>query len=344
MFFIHNPQVNGNNYEFDIYAVVSRTGSYHSRGNIYLNYNPLAFGTSVAINNRVQTSKLILLNETVPNFGPKYNTINIFDNTSSRLSVSWAANYLFAPPGPGAHTEMRTTPTALYHVSLEILNPNATLGVSLHEPLMRNDQFYFVSQGREALYNMTPFPVEWSNLSAEHIGGQQTQINWTTIKEVNTASFEVEKQVNGADFVSISQINAAGYSDAPIQYSIVDTRSEEGQTFYRIKQIDQNGIATFSPVVALKRLEVEKFMVKGYPNPVKDIYQLEIQNPHSDWIEVHIRNLQGQLVKKERFWVEGNQVNRFRIDLEEIKAGCYFLESFESETEHRNKVHKLIKL
>lgn len=344
MFFIHNPQVNGNIYEFDIYAVVSQTGTYHSRGNIYLNYSTNAFGSDVVTNNRVQATKLTLLNENIPNVGPKYNTVNINDNTSSRFAVAWASNFLFATPGPLAHTEMRTTPTALYHISLEILNPNVTLAVSLHEPLMTYDQFYFSGPGRESLYSMLPFPVEWSDVSAEYLGGRRAQVSWTTNKEVNTATFEVEKQVNGGDFGSIYQIDAAGYSDTHVDYAYVDALESGLQTYYRIKQIDQDGLATYSPIVALKSTDTEKLSVKGFPNPVKDHFQLEIQNQNDGWIEIRVRNIQGQLVKKDHLWVAGKQVNLIKFDLEQLEAGYYFWEIIEAKTQNRSAIQKLIKL
>lgn len=344
MFFIHNPQVNGNRYEFDIYAVVSQVGTYHSRGNIYLNYNPQAFGTSVAANSRVQATKLLLLNDTIPNFGPKYSIVNIFDNSSTRFSVAWASNFLSATPGPAAHTEMRTTPTALYHISLEIINPNATLGVSLHQPLMLYEQFYFASRNRERLYAMAPFPVEWQAVSAEYVEGLGTQIQWTTAREHNTATYEVEKQVNRGDFIRIATQKAAGHSDGLITYSYLDPTESGTQTYYRIKQIDQDGIASYSSVVALKLPEVEKLAAGGYPNPVKDLYHLRIQHPESGWIEAHIRNIQGQLVKKERLWVSGNQPNEFQLNLSQLEAGCYFLETVQPLLGEKSKVQRIMKL
>jgi hypothetical protein len=191
---------------------------------------------------------------------------------------------------------------------------------------------------------MLPFPVEWSDISAEYLGGQRAQVSWTTNKEVNTATFEVEKQVNGGDFASISQINAAGYSDTPIDYAYVDALESGLQAYYRIKQIDQDGIATYSPIVTLKSIETEKFSVKGFPNPVKDHFQLEIQNQNDGWIEIQVRNMQGQLVKKDHLWVVRNQVNQIKLDLEQLEAGYYFWETVEAKTQNRSAIQKLIKL
>lgn len=342
MFFIHNPQVNGNTYSFDIYAVVSRIGTYHSRGHVYLNYNSLAFGSSVAANNRVTVTPLMLLNEVIPNVGPKYSTVNIHDNTSSRVAVSWTSNFLFATPGPLAHTEMRTTPTALYHIEMEILNPNATLAVSLNGPLMTFEQFYFKRQGIEALYSMTPFPVTWGELTANPYSGG-TEISWQTQSEVNSAFFEVEKQVDGGEFVSIHKLDAAGYSDEPLSYTITDQEKSTGKIYYRIKQTDQDGLSTYSSVVALQEIEVDALQVKGYPNPVKDVLKLDIKNPQSDWVEIQIRNIQGQLVETRRMWVEGKQNNHFSLELKGMEAGCYFLQTLEEKSNYRSNIFKFMK-
>ncbi len=343
MFFIHNPQVNGNFYEFDVYAVVSNTGSFHSRGQLYLNYNSAAFGSNVAANNRVQVTHLTLLNDSVPNIGPKYSTVNIYDNTASRFAVSWASNFLFVTPGPQAHTEMRPTPTALYHIKLEILNPSVTLALSLHGPLMQNEQFYLTAPFREAPYRMTPFAVEWADISVESLEAGKTLLNWTTARESNSAYFEVEKQQNGGDFSSIAQVIAAGHSNAKVNYAYLDETGVGENTVYRIRQVDQNGHHSYSPAVELQGTSDISMTITGFPNPMGDKLHIEIHNPQSSWISLQLTNMQGQQIAQHRLWLEANQLNNFSLDVSHLSPGCYFMECLVQGTQARSKVLKMMK-
>jgi hypothetical protein len=149
-------------FEFDIFLRADSLGSFHSRGQVYINYDQSLFGPSVVTSGQTSFSQLALLNGVAfingTPLGPKYITINFVDN-GDRIVLTWLTNFLFSPPGPVAHTEVPTTFTGLYHLKIDIPlgNQSAALttldaGVGLNYSFMTGQTFYMVSPGQEDPY------------------------------------------------------------------------------------------------------------------------------------------------------------------------------------------------
>ena len=181
-----------------------------------------------------------------------------------------------------------------------------------------------------------PLAVDWLNLSAESLPST-VQLNWTTAQEINSDFFVVERaEMHDGDdlvFEPISQLNAAGNSDFSRNYTIVDSDPIEGNSIYRIKQVDLDGTFEYSSnieVTFAKTLFVESL----YPNPSSGLFHLEIGGQADSPLELTIVNTLGQVV-----WQQGSaQASLLDIDLSDQAAGIYLL------TAKRNGYHYQQKL
>lgn len=75
-------------------------------------------------------------------------------------------------------------------------------------------------------------------------------IQWSTAQEINAARFEVEKSNDGSTFTTTATITAIGNSNSVQSYSYTDRNVLKA--YYRIKQVDQDGRATYTAVRLIK--------------------------------------------------------------------------------------------
>jgi hypothetical protein len=106
-------------------------------------------------------------------------------------------------------------------------------------------QFNF---GSSANLFSVPLSVYWGEINAEQ-NNNGNVIIWNTNKEENNDRFIVERATDGINFAGIGLINGAGNRTVQSTYNFTDRRFAEGNNYYRIKQVDMDGHASYSVVV-----------------------------------------------------------------------------------------------
>ena len=110
------------------------------------------------------------------------------------------------------------------------------------------------------------------------------RLDWSTINEVNTDVFEIERSHEAAEeFTQIGEVQAAGNSSVQQKYDFVDEDLQSGTYYYRLKMKDLDGTYTYSPVRSIQ--VKEKFIKSGislYPNPTTGNVNIEIQKSDID--------------------------------------------------------------
>lgn len=102
------------------------------------------------------------------------------------------------------------------------------------------------------LYQPAPLPVEWLFLRAEEQGAS-VALHWATASEQGSAWYDVERSADGARFSFLRRVPAAGQSLSERHYAFTDGQPLPGQSYYRLRQEDQDGAARYSPVVSMDR-------------------------------------------------------------------------------------------
>jgi hypothetical protein len=114
-----------------------------------------------------------------------------------------------------------------------------------------------------------PLPVQLVDFTARALAGG-VALAWHTASEVNSDKFEVERSLDGATFAKLGTVAAHGTTTQAQAYTYRDAQLPTGTTvlYYRLRQVDFGGAATFSPVrsVALPTTAVA-FGAEVYPNP-----------------------------------------------------------------------------
>ena len=131
-----------------------------------------------------------------------------------------------------------------------------------------------VTQGVQQPYEVSnPLPLQLLSFTAS-LQGNQALLTWKTTHEQNVHHFEVERKTSVSNnFSYLASMPAkGGNSDALYHYS--DNLVTEGVTYYRLKEVDNNGLGNYSQLVLVNMASSKIASLKVYPNPV--ITQLNI--------------------------------------------------------------------
>ncbi|MEL6654688.1 MAG: hypothetical protein AAFQ87_28185, partial [Bacteroidota bacterium] len=154
-----------------------------------------------------------------------------------------------------------------------------------------------------------PLPVEGLSLQAE-VGPQGfVFLNWQTLQEWDTDKFVVERMGENQSYQPIAQQEAAGFSETPRYYQMIDREAPVGIQTYRIKQLDIDGAFTYSDPVSVEVFSAgELIVLQSYPSPAREVVHFEINSPYSGKAQIRLYQTDGRLVSERSVEVQaGNQ-------------------------------------
>lgn len=115
-----------------------------------------------------------------------------------------------------------------------------------------------------------PLPVELVRFDAALSPDQAAvDLSWSTLSEVNSDHFVVERTTDGRNYEFVCQVAAAGWSSAQLSYYDADRAPLTGMSYYRLKAVDRDGSYQYS---GLRQVKLQQPIVAGtvlYPNPVR---------------------------------------------------------------------------
>ncbi len=92
---------------------------------------------------------------------------------------------------------------------------------------------------------LTRFVGQWA------AGGAAVNLKWTTATEIDNDFFSVERSADGITFEKIDQVKGAGNSSMLRNYAYTDASPLMASSYYRLRQVDYDGKATYSPIISL---------------------------------------------------------------------------------------------
>jgi hypothetical protein len=134
--------------------------------------------------------------------------------------------------------------------------------------------YYAFTDSSNGLFSIAapvaPLPVTLTSFAVRRAPATGAAIiSWATATELNSTSFVVERSTDpAAGFAAVGQVAAAGNSTSVHTYSVQDAEAAKltVTVYYRLRQLDQDGSAHFSPVAVLNAsLAQASFTL--YPNP-----------------------------------------------------------------------------
>jgi Secretion system C-terminal sorting domain len=170
---------------------------------------------------------------------------------------------------------------------------------------------------------LVPFslPLKLGNFTATKLASA-IQLNWETLSEQNTSYFAIERSADGSTFNSLGTITARGNSATKQSYSFNDVQPGPANNFYRLKSVDADGNFSYSRVLIVKN--ENSFIVQLFPNPAKDVLQIQIPSQKKEPINLFIADATGKVFYRTTMQLmQGN--NAASIPLQQYPAGTYYL-------------------
>ena len=143
-----------------------------------------------------------------------------------------------------------------------------------------------------------PLPVELTAFDAITSRGDAV-LSWATASEKNNDHFAVERSADGREFAAISQVAGQGSTSSAHAYAFRDAGAARlGQLlYYRLRQVDRDGTATFSPVRTVKFADAEaSATVLLYPNPTTADVTCSLAQLPAGTYSVQVLNVTGQVL------------------------------------------------
>jgi hypothetical protein len=156
----------------------------------------------------------------------------------------------------------------------------------------------FSTFGGAWIVNMTNvLPVAWLDVQASVTANRSILVKWSTAAETNNAGFEVQRSEDGIQFRSIGYVQGSGTTNNISHYSFDDVQVHAGaKYYYRIRQVDINGYATFSRIVSAQ-IKGNGIAIQVVPNPVKARLQLQVHAAKAQQVQWMITDVAGRMIK-----------------------------------------------
>lgn len=136
---------------------------------------------------------------------------------------------------------------------------------------------YYLSSPQAAITFTTkaaaPLPVSLVSFQAAYRANPTgVLLSWRTASELNNAGFGVERSLNGRTFTRLAFVTSTGgTSSRPQDYSLASPYV--GAAYYRLRQQDLDGKATFSPVVYMRDV-TQPATLAVFPNPTTSDFRV----------------------------------------------------------------------
>ncbi|MEM1323687.1 MAG: T9SS type A sorting domain-containing protein [Bacteroidota bacterium] len=325
-------------YEADV-IISANTDFKLGSGQLYFDYNPLAFGSSVVAAGQVTITTLgYALGQTSGPFGI-YSSFTSNDNSSSRLSFSWQ-QALSSECLPADN--VTTTGTALFRLRIDFISGGDALdpGVCFTSAPPFDDQTFTACgsgagscgfpdcagasgvQLTDDFFDCSasaPLPVEWLSFDARAVG-EQVQIDWETATELGNDHFVVQRSKDALRFEDIDQVEGAGTTFTALYYEVWDKNPYIGTNYYRLKQVDYNGDFEYSEIRAVE-INGPAVKVNVYPQPASDWLTVEVEEEVKPE-RIQLFNELGQLVMEE---LASDQDFRWNLNVQHLPRGVYMI-------------------
>jgi len=176
----------------------------------------------------------------------------------------------------------------------------------------------------------TPFPVEWLSFEAEQVGTEKVGLVWVTATEQNNAFFGIERSIDGMSFEQIGTVEGMGNSNDPRTYDYLDRNAAADRLYYRLRQVDIDGVFTYSEVREVRLDQTFGLQISLYPNPASETLFLQSTEEVSGSFEIKMLDATGRLIQQVRTETFGQQDLAFPVS--QLANGVYSLEVRNLET------------
>lgn len=340
----------GSPYEFNITAGGSNSITISAGATLTIN----TFTTAIATKLTISAPGTVNINNEVQMFGGQVN----LNGTGSVVNASFAGNtdgtIYPGQPGAGIFYNRGATPPfpltlagSTFDASLSPLGQyKSTAGVTTGffdpytlnctagptPPICTSGVVYGPANLQDIgtppndliIFGTTPaLPVTLLKFAATPGSGKSVNVTWTTVQEINSDYFDVERSADAVNFQSIGKIAAKGNSSGLVDYSFVDPAPVNAVNYYRLKMVDRDAKFEYSKVAKVVMDEVTNSLII-YNNPFHDQVSVKVNLSTGQKLEFKLTDVSGRVMNQQT--VQGQPGDNFvNIPTVSNAKGLYIL-------------------
>lgn len=218
--------------------------------------------------------------------------------------------------------------TNVVTINFDILNVNGFADVSW----LTNSQFWGIYDGNNTTFwqtgqfdnlNNQPLPIELISFTIIEIP-DSVLLKWETKTEINSYGFDVEESINNnKNFKKIGFVEGSGNSNSLKEYRFSHSITKNGNYFYRLKLIDNDGSFEYSNIINIELNDViTDYILDLYPNPFNPTITVKFSVKEKQNVTISIYNISGEkIIQKEIKDAEG--IYKQLIDFSKYSSGVY---------------------
>jgi hypothetical protein len=160
-------------------------------------------------------------------------------------------------------------------------------------------------------------------------------LKWMTLSEIDNKGFEIEKSIDGYNWELIGFVNGNDNSNDINKYTFIDNKPNNGDNYYKLKQIDFSGRWEYSNTVNIYWKSDEN-NYSFYPNPSFGNLFIDLDANSNTFYSFEIFDTNGKFVGKEI--VSGKLTgDTYRIQTK-LTRGVYFIHINERNNHYVKKI------
>lgn len=164
-----------------------------------------------------------------------------------------------------------------------------------------------------------PLPVSLLSFKGKRSNKSEAELTWMTGNEISNKGFELERKFNwNDDFEFVTFVKGKGMNNTTSQYAYTDNNDNRFNSFYRLKQIDNNGEFSYSDIIVVNGYEDLNHKIVRSVIPLTSQKTFIINLTAEFSADLEIINNSGQLVKHVSI------SDKQQIDLQSLATGIYY--------------------
>jgi hypothetical protein len=170
-------------------------------------------------------------------------------------------------------------------------------------------------------------------------------VTWTTETEINNSGFEIQKSTNGIDFSTIGFVATKAYNGSSSQklgYAFQDNRLIAGKSYYRLKQVDQDGKYSISNIELIESALTNNLTVMVLENPVRNQIALNVKSIEANRIQINVTNALGMILYTKQINIAAGESN-LTIPTTALPNGLLYLQVNDVNNRSEKTTLKIVK-
>ena len=193
--------------------------------------------------------------------------------------------------------------------------------------LVVNDTHIFVEVTNRGVWRRPLseiIPVELTSFTAL-ANNKEVTLSWSTATELNNQGFEIQRSLLGNEFFTVGFVNGHGTTTEQHNYSYADRNLDDGNYYYRLKQVDYDGSYEYSDVVEVEFRAFNSFLLEqNYPNPFNPTTTIGFGIQNKSNVKITILNAIGEEVAELLNEEKESGYHKVEFSAVNLPSGVYF--------------------